>query len=280
MPRSARIKKGEYCTYHIVQRGNEKKEIFFNDGDRRRFIGTLSKMKEKYNFIVYAYCLMDNHVHLLINTNGSDISQIMKSINVSYVGYINKKYQRCGHLFQDRFKSEVVDSDRYLIEVSRYIHLNPVRAKMVDDAAKYPWSSYPAYIGRTKGEENLLDVSLVLNCFSNDLRRAMREYMKYVNRAGDEHAVAGEDKHPIDFDDAEDNLKKLLDYGGIVSLINDTAAKNGIKSSDVAAVKTRYKDIRNGLIKEVRRKSNLSLKEIGELFGGLSESAVSKILKQ
>ena len=131
MPRVQRVK-GEFSTYHVVQRGNEKKKIFRDDEDKAKFLETLAKAREKYNFLLYAYCLMDNHIHLLVNDNGNDISKLMKSINVSYVSYFNRAYQRCGHLFQDRFKSELVKDDRYLLEVSRYIHNNPVKAKMVE----------------------------------------------------------------------------------------------------------------------------------------------------
>ena len=99
MPRCAR-KKGEYEMYHVMQRGNEKKSIFYDDEDRKRYLEILQKNQEKYESKIYAYCLMDNHVNLLIATNGSDISQVMKSINVSYVMYINRKHVRCGHLFQ------------------------------------------------------------------------------------------------------------------------------------------------------------------------------------
>ena len=99
MPRVQR-EKGEFSTYHIIQRGNERKNIFLSDEDKERFIAILIKTREKYNFLVYCYCLMDNHLHLIINDNGNDISKIMKSINVSYVAYFNRIYHRYGHLFQ------------------------------------------------------------------------------------------------------------------------------------------------------------------------------------
>jgi putative transposase len=103
MPRIAR-EKGEFSTYHIILRGNERKNIFLQDDDKIRFLNIMSRMMEKYNFILESYCLMDNHVHLLINDNGNDISKIIKSINVSYAYYFNHNYKRVGHLFQDRFK--------------------------------------------------------------------------------------------------------------------------------------------------------------------------------
>ncbi|MFZ7104132.1 MAG: transposase [Peptococcaceae bacterium] len=103
MPRNAR-KKEEFSTYHIIVRGNERKDIFGGTNDKENFLQILSRMKKKYNFNVYCYCLMDNHAHLIIEDNGNDISQIMKSISISYAMLYNRKYQRTGHLFQDRFK--------------------------------------------------------------------------------------------------------------------------------------------------------------------------------
>lgn len=120
---------------------------------------------------------MDNHVHIIIDVNQNDISQIMKSINVSYVLYFNRKYERVGHLFQDRFKSELVEDDCYLLELSRYIHRNPVKANMVKTPGDYHWSSYNIYIGKVKDRYLLVDTSLVLDCLSRDRITAIKEYM-------------------------------------------------------------------------------------------------------
>lgn len=179
MPRHARLK-GEFSVYHIIQRGNERKNLFFSDDDRFRFLETLLRMKKKYNFLLYAYCLMDNHVHLLIDDNGNDISMLVKSINVSYVYYFNRTHKRCGHLFQDRFKSELVDDDGYLLEVSRYIHNNPVKAQMVTEPSQYQWSSYNIYTGRVKDKSRLIDKERILLNFSNNKPRAFQKYMEFV----------------------------------------------------------------------------------------------------
>ena len=182
MPRCARIKKSEYGIYHIMERGNERKAIFLDDADRGAFLSIVSRNRRKYEFRLYAYCLMDNHVHLLINSNGSDISQIMKSINVGYVIYFNRKYVRCGHLFQDRFRSEWIEDEPYLLEVSRYIHLNPVRAKMTTQAMAYLWSSYRAYMNQPGGLDITVDTDFILNYLSTSQATAREAYRQYVNR--------------------------------------------------------------------------------------------------
>lgn len=204
MPRVLRVK-GEFSTYHVVQRGNEKKKIFRNDEDKVKFLETLAKAREKYNFLIYAYCLMDNHIHLLVNDNGNDISKLMKSINISYVSYFNRTYQRCGHLFQDRFKSELVKDDRYLLEVSRYIHNNPVKAKMVERPDEFRWSSYNIYSGKANDALSLLDTSMILNYFSGNRLRSASEYEKFVDEnqefedyildLEEEHQEPGQEQH-------------------------------------------------------------------------------------
>jgi REP element-mobilizing transposase RayT len=185
MPRIQR-EKGEFSTYHIIQRGNERKNLFLRDEDKLRFLDIMAKTREKYNCLVYCYCLMDNHVHLLINDNGNDISKLMKSINVSYVSYFNRFYKRFGHLFQDRFRSEIIDDDPYLLEVSRYIHNNPVKAGIVEKPEEYRWSSYNVYVGKTVNSHELLDTGKIIASFSNQNNKAVAEYIRFTERYGEE----------------------------------------------------------------------------------------------
>ena len=144
MPRKSR-KKGPLNYYHIIIRGNNKQDIFFDEMDRKKFIEELEKTKEKYNYCLYAYVLMPNHVHLCIKDNKSAISKIMHSLLVRYVEYFNKKYERIGYLFQDRFKSVPIENYEYLKYVIRYIHLNPEKAGIIEHR-QYRWSSYSEYL--------------------------------------------------------------------------------------------------------------------------------------
>ncbi len=278
MPRSARVINNEGI-YHVMERGNEKREIFRDDEDRTKFLQIVSCNKERYGFNVYAYCLMSNHVHLLLGCNGCNISQMMKSINISYVHFFNRKYRRCGHLFQDRFKSELVDTDAYVIEVSRYIHLNPVRAMMVsiDDITQYPWSSYTQYISNKNGHLLPVDTNFILGIFSDNLQMARRQYQSYLMRS-------------------EDNLPEKTGMSAMLQakplfvnsdthynsdrqkILEILAADYGVDWADVKAGKI-SNNIRNEMIITARRTSHLTLKAIGEIFGGLSESMVSKIIK-
>ena len=273
MPRVQR-EKGEFSTYHIIQRGNERKSIFLNDEDKERFIAILIKTREKYNFLVYCYCLMDNHVHLIINDNGNDISKIMKSINVSYAAYFNRIYQRYGHLFQDRFRSEIINDDAYLLEVSRYIHNNPVKARMVGKPEDYRWSSYNSFLDKTDNMGDLLDTGKILACFSDKKQQAMDEYIHFMMRNPEGPRTILE----VEEDRQEMGKENHLFINGIKEArmhIDKILAEENQSIEELL----QNKQERDELIKALRKNSSLSLKELGELFGNLSESRISKILR-
>lgn len=123
----------EGAFYHITSMDNQGDRIFFDDKDREKFLEILRRTKERYSSLLHAYALMENHYHLFLETPKANISQIMQNINISYTVYINKRHKRFGHFFQGRFKGIIVDKETYLIVLSRYIHLNLVRASMVEN---------------------------------------------------------------------------------------------------------------------------------------------------
>lgn len=142
MGRSSRINRPG-LTYHVINRGNNRDVIFAEEEDFRHYLNCIQRYKKKYMFKLFAFCLMTNHVHLLIKvTEHGSISKIMQSITVAHTRYYNFKYQRCGHVWQGRFESPIVSDDHYLMNVMRYIEQNPVRAKMVSKIDQYPWNSY------------------------------------------------------------------------------------------------------------------------------------------
>src|SRR4030066_1532561 len=138
--------------YHITSRGNERKAIFKNMGDRESFLSYLKLAYLRYGVVIHVFCLMNNHYHLLLETPKGNLSQIMRYINGAYSIYFNVKHKRTGHLFQGRYKAILVDADEYAGELSRYIHLNPVRAGIVSKPEQYLWSSYQYYVGKKKPE--------------------------------------------------------------------------------------------------------------------------------
>lgn len=164
MPRTAR-EISATGIYHVMLRGLDKRNIFLKVRDCRKFLHFVEKAKEKSDFLLLGYCVMPNHVHLLLKTETDPVGDIMKRITVGYVQYHNLAHERFGHLFQNRFRSETVEDDQYFKTVLRYIHQNPVKARMVDHPKAYQWSSYVDYMN--PGHAPLTDVDFGLALFKS-----------------------------------------------------------------------------------------------------------------
>lgn len=147
MGRKPRIDIAGYC-YHITARGNYRQNIFLEDKDKKLYLNLLAHYRDELGFTIYAFCLMNNHVHLLIKrTDRASLAEIVKSINGRYSKEFNKRRKKQGHLFQGRFYSVIVENEIYLLEATRYIHLNPARAGIIGKAEDYVWSSLRTYLG-------------------------------------------------------------------------------------------------------------------------------------
>ncbi len=162
--------------HHITARGNRKSDLFIDEKDYIIYLAIVRETKNKLPFELYSYCLMTNHVHLEIKTFDIGISDIMKRINQVYAQYFNKRYNYVGHLFQDRYGSKLIETDLQVLTTSRYIHLNPVRAKMVEKPEDYPWSSYSMFIGKKK--EKLISPQKILSYYNDANNREL--YKKFV----------------------------------------------------------------------------------------------------
>lgn len=162
--------------YHVTSRGNEQKDVFKSKKDREQFLTYLESAVERYGAVIHAYCLMSNHYHLLLETPVGNLSQIMRHINGAYTTYFNVKRKRAGHLFQGRYKAILVEADEYAAELSRYIHLNPVKAEMVTKPEEYIWSSYRQLIGMAE-KPAWLTTSFVLGFFGGKRGK----YREFVN---------------------------------------------------------------------------------------------------
>lgn len=187
MPRVGRIKQPE-AIYHVMSRSISEFNLFPDSSDKERFLDILCKYNDKYHCRIYSYCLMSNHYHLIIDSCGYDISKFMKSLNQAYVRYINKKYNRRGHLLAERFNSKIIDSTEYLLTASSYIHNNP---KDLPDysgrESEYPYSSLGIYLGKLKDKRNLVHTDYILSCINkNDKNKAIRAYKEIVMGQRDE----------------------------------------------------------------------------------------------
>lgn len=243
MPRKAR-RRSSTDIYHVMLRGINGQIIFEDNEDYQKFIQTIQQYQEICGFQLYAYTLMPNHIHLLIQEGKEDLGTIFKRIGTSYVYWYNLKYKRRGHLFQDRYKSEPVEDESYFLTVLRYIHQNPIKAGIEKDIAKYPWSSYKEYING----DSICNTIFPLGLFAEDNQSAIELFKQYNN---------------------QQNNDQCLEYEEIKRL-NDSEATQIIK--EVAMVKKTTqvqnfeKEKRNNIIRELRNKG-LSIRQIERLTG-------------
>jgi putative transposase len=165
--------------YHVTSRGDRREPIFEDDEDRLEYLKILAEVVKRFNWLCHGYCLMTNHYHLVVETPEGNLSKGMRQLNGMYTQASNRRHGRTGHLFQGRFKSILVDKDSYLLELTRYVVLNPVRAKMVKKPGEYKWSSYRAMIGEQASPEWLATDGLLLQ-FSKQRAAARRRYIQYV----------------------------------------------------------------------------------------------------
>ena len=174
MPRRAR-QQSKTGIYHIMIRGINQQNIFVDNEDNKKFLDTLNKYRVKATYKIYAYCLMKNHIHLLVKEGSESLSNSMRRIGASYVYWYNWQYDRKGHLFQDRFKSEPVEEDAYFLTCLRYIHQNPLQAGLVDNIEQYQWSSYREYLVEPK----IINADFVLDMFHSDRNKAFIKFKKF-----------------------------------------------------------------------------------------------------
>lgn len=166
--------------YHVTSRGDRREDIYLSDEDRLMWLDTLAEVCARFRWKCYAYCQMSNHYHLLIETPEANLSKGMRQLNGVYTQRFNRRHQHVGHVFQGRFKAILVEKDSYLLELARYVVLNPLRAKMVKRLEKWPWSSYLATCGEAARPE-WLDCEFILSKFSAQRARAVSRYIAFVH---------------------------------------------------------------------------------------------------
>ena len=259
MPRQQR-QKSQSGYYHIMIRGNEKRNIFLDDKDRFRFIDTLYEKKQGHRFYLHAFCLMDNHVHFMISEGAEDIATTMKRITVSYVYYFNKKYERVGHLFQDRFKSEAIEGDSYIISLARYIHQNPVKATMVNNADEYKWSSCNSYLDTDNFFSKILDMDTLLELYSSDREKAKKLFAKDLDV-----------QPPETFLDLQEE-EKVIPEEVAKTLFDAILLKHQIDRNNYTRIQL------TTAIRELKDVTNLSIRQISSITG-LNKDKINQILK-
>ena len=244
MPRTARIK-SKSGIYHIIMRGINRQILFEENEDCYKFIQTLQKYKGVCKYRLYAYCLMDNHVHLLLMEGMEPLGNMMRRICSSYVLWYNKKYDRIGYLFQGRFKSEPVEDDAYFLTVLRYIFQNPIKAGIVTRIEDYIWTNYSDYI---KGSDRT-DTDFVFDTFNTNRERAERGFIEYINEANDDKCLGMPEKRRL----ADQDAKKIIKVHCHIDHVLD------LQKFDVKK--------RNQYLKDLKEGYGLSIRQIERLTG-------------
>lgn len=164
--------------YHITNRGVRKEPIFHNMMDKHKFMIILAETHSKFKFNIHAYCLMNNHFHLLIELSDSSSSKIMQTIQQRYAMYFNHTYQSQGHVFQSRYYSRIVDNPNDFLNVSKYIHMNPVAAGIVTNPQDYQWSSYATFFNHSPRDHPLIDTNTTYSCYPNNSRELYKKFVE------------------------------------------------------------------------------------------------------
>lgn len=206
MPRRPR-RKSHTGIYHIMLRGVNRQTIFEDEKDKTRFLDTLKKYKAISKYRIYSFCLMDNHIHLLLEEADESVSQAIKRISSSYVYWYNMKYGRSGHLFQERFKAENVETTAYFLTVLRYIHQNPVKARVVKNVFESRWTSVDEYIQQVQ----MVDIDLGLNLFSPDRNKVIALYIEYMEQSNNDQCL----EDAVKIRRSDDEVREFLDQLGM-----------------------------------------------------------------
>ncbi|WP_138204537.1 transposase [Haloimpatiens lingqiaonensis] len=277
MARGGRIKI-DGAIYHVMIRSITEVPLFKRDKDKDMYLNEMKKRQEMYKFKVYAYCLMTNHAHFIIYPNGADISEIMHGLNFKYAITFNKIHKRHGHLFQDRFKSKIVDTDRYLTVLSAYIHNNPLKIKGYEfQPEKYKYSSLKVYLGLEKDETGILDEDYVMKFFGSDVQTARENYIKFVYICNDERL-----KEEIEFQNEKTEYKSektlLIRDFDPDEIMDFVAKETGVKKVMLYIKNNRNTKVARALAALLMRcLCNFKCNDICKIFGNITQSRVSKL---
>lgn len=256
MPRKAR-KISSTKVYHIILRGNDKQDIFYEEQDYNKFIELIKEIKEKYKCELYAYCLMTNHIHLIVYDKNENISKAMQSLILSYSIYFGKKYEKVGHLVQARFFSKNVETREYLIRLCRYIHQNPVKAK-ISGVDTYPWSSYCEYIGKSK----IVDTKMILIILGKTKQEAIKKFIEI---------------HKIE----EEKINDYVEFE-MIKRLTDIEAKEKIEKllnlNNARKIKEFNIQKRNENIKKLKEIEGISKSQIARVLG-INRKIIERAMK-
>jgi putative transposase len=285
----------EHGLYHVTSRGWERRVIVHDDRDRREWLKLLDRVAGRYGWRFFAWVLMDNHFHLFLRTPGADLSAGMHDLNSGYATWFNRRHQRVGALYQGRFKAILVEDESYAWTLSRYIHVNPVRAKMVKRPADHAWSSYRHFL-RARGAPDWLDWQSVLDEMGKNRSRTRQAYRRFI-----EQGMKEETSSPLEYvvgkvllgsADWVEKMRKALGHeapdGNVPErrrlawrpsteqIETAVAEEFGVDVDVLLAGRVRNNEARAAALYLLRRLTNVPATKLAERYGGVSQAAISK----
>jgi len=266
--------------YHVTSRGNAQQYIYLTDADRQQFLNVLNHVCQRYNWVVHAYCLMSNHYHLLIETPDGNLSKGMRQLNGLYTQDFNRAHKRVGHVYQGRYKAILVEKQAYLLELARYIVLNPVRAEMVRSAKDWKWSSYRATAALAETPK-WLATHWLLSQFAKTKKVAIRRYREFVKAGKNQPSPMDELKNQVflggdDFVAQMQSKLTALQASTDVDLTEVPRVQRRLATFTLQDIMNKNLDRNTGIL-EAYQTGQFSMKEVGLQFG-LHYSRVSRIV--
>lgn len=263
--------------YHVMCRGNNGEYIFSEDSDKKLYLDIVKRYKKKYDFMIYGYCIMDNHVHFIIYRRKDSLAKFMKVIQQTFTQHFNKKYGRKGHVFQQRFKSIPCKEDEYLLQLLYYIHMNPVRAEM-EEGIGYRWSSHKIYSKGIKG--SIVDTDFIYSMFGNSFKEGIKYYNNYMGTKREFKSNFYKD-YSLDQEEVEQAIIKnqrkdtFIELDEIVRMVCYEYGENDVNIISGKGNR-KFNSMRNAVIKLAECNDFISGKELREKLG-LSSTSISRI---
>jgi REP element-mobilizing transposase RayT len=254
----------EGALYHVTSRGDRREDIYRDDEDRQQWLSVLSQVCERFNWVVYAWCQMTNHYHVVVETIDGNLSRGMRQLNGVYTQRFNRRHGEVGHLYQGRYKAILVQKESYLLELTRYVVLNPLRAGMGKKPEEWPWSSYPATIGITKAPQ-WLDTNWLLNQFGRHKSSAISAYRRFILEGKGVPSPLKLTRHQLLLGD-DNFVTQHNKTQRPESLRNVSKAQRRAFSLPLSEYRQRYKE-RDEAMANAYYSGTYTMKEIGDHFG-------------
>ena len=264
--------------YHVTSRGDRREDIYLNDADRTDWLEVLGQTCKRFNWVVHAYCQMSNHYHLLVETVDGNLSKGMRQLNGVYTQHFNQRHGQVGHLFQGRYKAILVQQDNYLLELSRYIVLNPLRikTKIVECIGQWTWSSYPAVMRLATAAE-WLDTNWLLNQFGKQRKPARRKYHEFIMQGLGLPSPLKETRHQLILGD-EAFVEQFRNTKSVDQLRETSMAQKRSQALALSEYETNYKT-RNEAMAKAYYSGAYTMREIAEYFA-VHYMTVSRAVRQ